>query len=311
MPCAACSAWHFEQPERDPHARRWAQSCHGIVRTAPPAASRRPRGDATSTRSASSANSLCQRAFGTPHARGVRPAQHWQSRRHSRSPPPLRGCPKRHSSFFYGSLGEPFFAAPLPHIMIASPPQAAVRYTLTRGCRRARSRTEVNTMNANVTIDYATAEKIMDFDGRGGGVLRARCAVCGRPTPAQIQVLRQDPGRQDSDENGAPSWLQLGQVHRPQAAEERRRLVSRLVPRDALRYVSSARRRPPPHINRAGYQTAGTCKVTFEDGTDMTINAGDSYLIDKPHLPEIVGDETVVMHEFSQQVKKLVDSMKD
>ena len=42
-----------------------------------------------------------------------------------------------------------------------------------------------------------------------------------------------------------------------------------------------------------------------------TINAGDSYLVDKPHLPEIIGDETVIMHEFSQQVKKVLDSMKD
>jgi hypothetical protein len=30
-------------------------------------------------------------------------------------------------------------------------------------------------MNANVTIDYATAEKVMDFDGRGGGVLQGHC----------------------------------------------------------------------------------------------------------------------------------------
>ena len=30
-----------------------------------------------------------------------------------------------------------------------------------------------------------------------------------------------------------------------------------------------------------------------------------------PHLPEIIGDETVIMHEFSQQVKKVLDSMKD
>ena len=29
------------------------------------------------------------------------------------------------------------------------------------------------------------------------------------------------------------------------------------------------------------------------------------------HLPEIIGDETVIMHEFSQQVKKVLDSMKD
>ena len=60
-----------------------------------------------------------------------------------------------------------------------------------------------------------------------------------------------------------------------------------------------------------GYQTQGTCKINFEDGTSTTINAGDSYLVDKPHLPEIIGDETVIMHEFSQQVKKVLDSMKD
>ena len=60
-----------------------------------------------------------------------------------------------------------------------------------------------------------------------------------------------------------------------------------------------------------GDQTQGTCKIKFEDGTSTTINAGDSYLVDKPHLPEIIGDETVIMHEFSQQVKKVLDSMKD
>ena len=34
-----------------------------------------------------------------------------------------------------------------------------------------------------------------------------------------------------------------------------------------------------------GYQTQGTCKIKFEDGTETTINAGDSYLVDKPRLP--------------------------
>ena len=66
----------------------------------------------------------------------------------------------------------------------------------------------------------------------------------------------------------------------------------------------------------APLQTRWASKLDYavtlvEDGTETTINAGDSYLVDKPHLPEIIGDETVIMHEFSQQVKKVLDSMKD
>ena len=50
-----------------------------------------------------------------------------------------------------------------------------------------------------------------------------------------------------------------------------------------------------------GSQTQGTCKIKFEDGTETTINAGDSYLVDKPHLPEIIGDETV-LYRGAQQI---------
>ena len=107
----------------------------------------------------------------------------------------------------------------------------------------------------------------------------------------------------------------MGEVRGPEAAQAPGRLVPGPSPasetlrrRRALYCNTTQAWCPATHF---GYQTQGTCKIKFEDGTETTINAGDSYLVDKPHLPEIIGDETVIMHEFSQQVKKVLDSMKD
>ena len=107
----------------------------------------------------------------------------------------------------------------------------------------------------------------------------------------------------------------MGEVRRTEAAQAPGRLVPGPSPasetlrrRRALYCNTTQAWCPATHF---GYQTQGTCKIKFEDGTETTINAGDSYLVDKPHLPEIIGDETVIMHEFSQQVKKVLDSMKD
>tara|TARA_Y100000389_G_C17369816_1_gene468383 strand:- start:754 stop:1131 length:378 start_codon:yes stop_codon:yes gene_type:complete len=60
-----------------------------------------------------------------------------------------------------------------------------------------------------------------------------------------------------------------------------------------------------------GFLSKGTMRMEFEDGSKMYINAGDSYLIDKPHIPIIEGNESAVMFEYSQQVKKVVDSIKE
>ena len=52
-------------------------------------------------------------------------------------------------------------------------------------------------------------------------------------------------------------------------------------------------------------------KVKYEDGSDVTINAGESYNIPPGHLPEVIGDIPCVMVEFSQSTAAVVSSMKD
>ena len=86
-------------------------------------------------------------------------------------------------------------------------------------------------MNENVKIDYDTAEKVMDLDGYES--FSSRCRP--RPTPAQVQGLCEDYRRQDVNEDHDDTRLQLGEVGGAEAAEARRRLVSAMVPRDALR----------------------------------------------------------------------------
>ena len=185
-------------------------------------------------------------------------------------------------------------------------------------------------MNENVKIDYDTAEKVMDLDGskvyvktigdktRADGVQRGRVTFdkyaddgAERIPVALSTIIRRPQVDEDHDDPG----LQLGEVRRTEAAQAPGRLVpgpppasETLLRRRALYCNTTQAWCPATHF---GYQTQGTCKIKFEDGTETTINAGDSYLVDKPHLPEIIGDETVIMHEFSQQVKKVLDSMKD
>jgi hypothetical protein len=42
--------------------------------------------------------------------------------------------------------------------------------------------------------------------------------------------------------------------------------------------------------NHFGYLEKGTMKVKYEDGPDITVNAGESYNIPPGHLPEVIGD---------------------
>ena len=62
--------------------------------------------------------------------------------------------------------------------------------------------------------------------------------------------------------------------------------------------------------NHFGYLEKGTMKVKFDDGSEVTVNAGESYNIHPGHLPEVVGDVPCVMVEFSQSTAAVVDSMK-
>jgi hypothetical protein len=52
-------------------------------------------------------------------------------------------------------------------------------------------------------------------------------------------------------------------------------------------------------------------KVTYKDGSDVTINAGDAYNIPPGHLPEVIGDEACVMVEFSQSTAEVIATMKE
>ena len=104
-------------------------------------------------------------------------------------------------------------------------------------------------MNENVKLDYDTAEKVMDLDGskvyvktigdktRADGVQRGCVAFdtyadgAERIPVALSTIIRRPQVDEDHDDLG----LQLGEVRRAEAAEARRRLVSAMVPRDALR----------------------------------------------------------------------------
>ena len=54
---------------------------------------------------------------------------------------------------------------------------------------------------------------------------------------------------------------------------------------------------------------SGTMKVKYEDGSEATVHAGESYMIQPGHLPVIEGEEDAVMIEFSQATKKVLDKM--
>jgi hypothetical protein len=51
-----------------------------------------------------------------------------------------------------------------------------------------------------------------------------------------------------------------------------------------------------------GYIEKGTFLMKHEDGTEATVTAGQAYECKPGHLAEVVGDEPVVMIEFSQQM---------
>ena len=61
--------------------------------------------------------------------------------------------------------------------------------------------------------------------------------------------------------------------------------------------------------NHFGYLEKGTMKVKYEDGSEATVHAGESYMIQPGHLPVVEGEEDAVMIEFSQATKKVLDKM--
>jgi hypothetical protein len=50
--------------------------------------------------------------------------------------------------------------------------------------------------------------------------------------------------------------------------------------------------------DHVGYLEAGSLAVVHEDGTEVTINAGDAYRIAPGHDAWVVGSETAVAYEF-------------
>jgi hypothetical protein len=48
-----------------------------------------------------------------------------------------------------------------------------------------------------------------------------------------------------------------------------------------------------------GMMMEGAMKITYDNGTCETINAGQPYVIAPGHLPEILGDAPAVMIEFN------------
>ena len=51
-----------------------------------------------------------------------------------------------------------------------------------------------------------------------------------------------------------------------------------------------------------GYLEKGQFLIKHEDGSEVTVQAGQAYECKPGHTAEVVGDEAVVMIEFSQQM---------
>ncbi len=60
-----------------------------------------------------------------------------------------------------------------------------------------------------------------------------------------------------------------------------------------------------------GYLQSGTFLMKHEDGSEVTASAGQCYECKPGHTAEVIGDEPVVMIEFSQQVEALVKDIKE
>lgn len=60
-----------------------------------------------------------------------------------------------------------------------------------------------------------------------------------------------------------------------------------------------------------GYLESGSMKVKMQDGSETTVNAGDTYHIGPGHLPFINGDKAAVMIEFSQDTAAKIDEVKE
>lgn len=59
-----------------------------------------------------------------------------------------------------------------------------------------------------------------------------------------------------------------------------------------------------------GFLESGTFKITHS-GVETLVTAGQCYECKPGHTAEVVGDETVVMVEFSQQVEAVVKDIKE
>ncbi len=51
-------------------------------------------------------------------------------------------------------------------------------------------------------------------------------------------------------------------------------------------------------VHHVGVLTSGTLHLVHEDGSEADIGAGQAYVIEPGHDAWVVGDETVVVHEF-------------
>lgn len=52
-------------------------------------------------------------------------------------------------------------------------------------------------------------------------------------------------------------------------------------------------------VAHLGYVEAGSIKITSDDGSEQTFEAGDIYMLKPGHHAEVVGDDQFVAYEFS------------
>ena len=58
-----------------------------------------------------------------------------------------------------------------------------------------------------------------------------------------------------------------------------------------------------------GYLESGSMLMKMDDGTEVMVNAGDTYHIPPGHTPIVQGDVPAVMVEFSQDTAAILDKM--
>ena len=60
---------------------------------------------------------------------------------------------------------------------------------------------------------------------------------------------------------------------------------------------------PPGSYSHVGVILQGTLKVVHDDGSEITVSAGDAYSIAPGHDGWVVGDEEVIGYEFNNAGK--------